>query len=51
MLANCLLFAFILYYCIRLITSHFSGTEVEAPQKFFLRAILSSIQITFLQLV
>lgn len=43
MLANCLLFAFALYYCIRLIISHFSGTEVESPQKFFLRAILTAI--------
>ena len=45
MLANCLLFAFILYYCIRLITSHFSGAEVESPQKFFLRAILSAVLV------
>lgn len=43
MLANCLLFAFLLYYCIRLITSHFSGTEVESPGRFFLRAILAAI--------
>lgn len=41
MLANCLLFAFILYYCIRLVTSHFSGAEVEPPNRFFLRAILA----------
>ena len=45
MLANCLLFAFILYYCIRLITSHFSGTEVEPPNRFFLRAILTVILV------
>lgn len=43
MLSNCLLFAFILYYCIRLITSHFSGTEVEAPDKFFMRTILAAV--------
>lgn len=43
MLSNCLLFAFILYYCVRLITSHFSGTEVEYPQQFFLRIILAAI--------
>lgn len=43
MLSNCLLFAFILYYCIRLIISHFSGTEIESPQRFFLRAILAAI--------
>lgn len=43
MLSNCLLFAFILYYCIRLITSRFSGIEVEYPQQFFLRVILAAI--------
>lgn len=42
-LSNCLLFAFILYYCIRIITSKFSGTEIEYPHQFFLRAILSAI--------
>lgn len=45
MLANCLLFAFILYYCIRLITSHFSGSEIEPPNRFFLRAILAAILV------
>ena len=43
LLANCLLFAFILYYCIRLITSHFSGAEIESPSRFFLRAILTVV--------
>lgn len=43
MLANCLLFAFILYYCIKLITSHFAGNEIESPSRFFLRAILAGI--------
>lgn len=43
MLSNCLLFAFILYYCIRLITTKFSGTEIEAPHQFFLRTILAAI--------
>ncbi len=43
MLSNCILVAFVLYYCIRLITSHFSGTEVEPPNRFFLRVILSVI--------
>ena len=43
MLSNCLLFAFILYYCIRLITSKFSGAEIEYPQQFFLRIILAAI--------
>lgn len=41
LLANSLLFVFVLYYCIRLITAHFSGTEVEPPNRFFLRAILA----------
>lgn len=43
MLSNCLLFAFILYYCIRIITSKFTGSELEYPHQFFLRAILASI--------
>ena len=43
LLANCLLFAFILYYCIRLITSRFSGNEIESPGRFFFRAILAAI--------
>lgn len=43
MLSNCLLFAFILYYCIRLITTRFSGTEIEAPNQFFLRTVLAVI--------
>lgn len=43
MLSNCLLFAFILYYCIRIITSKFSGTEIEYPHQFFLRTILAAI--------
>ena len=43
MLANCLLFAFILYYCIRLLISHFTGNDVESPSRFFLRIILSAV--------
>lgn len=42
-LANCLLIAFVLYYCIRLITSQFSGAENESPGRFFLRVIISAI--------
>lgn len=42
-IANCLLFAFILYYCIRLITSYFTGNEVESPLRFILRTILAAI--------
>lgn len=42
-LANCLLFAFVLYYCIRLLTAQFSGTENESPGRFFLRVIISAI--------
>lgn len=43
MLANCLLLAFAIYYCIRLISSHYSGHEVESPIKFLTRTILATI--------
>lgn len=43
MLSNCLIFAFILYYCIRLIISHFSGSEIESPHQFIMRAIIVTI--------
>lgn len=39
-LANSLIFAFILYYAIRLLLAHFSGNVVESPYKFFIKAIL-----------
>ncbi len=43
MLANCILFAFVLYYCVRMFISHFSGNEVESPSRFLLRIILSAL--------
>ena len=43
MLSNCLLVAFVLYYCTRLISSHYSGTEIESPGRFFLRITIATI--------
>ncbi len=43
MLANCLVFAFILYYCIRLLVSHFTGNEVESPGRFLLRIVFATV--------
>ena len=42
-LANCLLFAFVLYYSARLIISHFSGNTVDPPYKFFIKTIIIAI--------
>ena len=47
MLANCILFAFVLYYCTRLLISHFSGVEIEPPSKFILRVLLSAFAMNF----
>lgn len=42
-LANCLLFAFILYYSARLLISHFNGNSLDPPYKFFIKAVLITI--------
>lgn len=42
-LANSLIFAFVLYYSIRLLLSHFSGNNIESPHKFFIKAIIVAI--------
>lgn len=39
-LANSLIFAFVIYYSIRLLLSHFNGTIVESPHKFFIKAVI-----------
>ena len=39
-LANSLIFAFILYYSIRLILSHFTENSVDPPYKFFIKAVI-----------
>lgn len=46
-LANALLFAFILYYAVRLMTSNFSGQAVESPYQFIIRAIFVAIFMNF----
>ena len=46
-LANALLFAFILYYAVRLILTLYSGQAVESPYQFLLRAIFVAILMNF----
>lgn len=46
-LANCLLFAFVLYYAIRLFLSKFSGNIIDSPYKFFIKAVLVAITMNF----
>lgn len=43
LLANSLLIAFVLYYCIRLVFSYYTGTETESPLRFLVRLVLFSI--------
>lgn len=42
-LANCLLFAFVLYYSVRLMISHFTGNSVDPPYKFFIKTVIIAI--------
>ncbi len=46
-LANCLLTAFVLYYVARLMLSHFTGTNIESPWKFFIKAIFAYILMNY----
>lgn len=46
-LANCLLTALVLYYCLRLIFSHFTGTQVEHPGRFLLKTIVIAIFMNY----
>ena len=39
-LANLLITAFVLYYCGRLIISHFTGNSIDSPYKFFIRTLI-----------
>lgn len=40
-LANCLFTAFVLYYCIRLLISHLSGSNIESPREIFYKSRIS----------
>lgn len=46
-LANCLLTAFVLYYSIRLLLSHFNGNRIDSPYKFFIKTIIIAIIMNF----
>ncbi len=47
LLANCLFSAFVLYYAARLIISQLTGTNVESPNKFFMRAFLTGVAMNY----
>lgn len=46
-LANCVLTAFILYYALRLMISHFVGFHIDPPYKFFIKTIFIAIFMNF----
>lgn len=46
-LANALLFAFLIYYGVKLLISSYSGENIESPYKFFLRLFLVAIFMNF----
>ena len=46
-IANSLLFGFSLYYCFKLLFSHFSYVEIEKPYQFILKLLIFGICINF----
>lgn len=46
-IANCLLFGFSLYYCFKLLFSHFSYVEIEKPYQFIFKLLIFGICINF----
>jgi hypothetical protein len=42
-LSNALLVSFVLYYCVKLMFSHYIGNETEPPYKFFLKSVIYAI--------
>lgn len=46
-IANCLLFGFSLYYCFKLLFSHFSYIEIEKPYQFIFKLLIFGICINF----
>lgn len=47
LLANSLFTAFVLYYAARLIIANLTSTQIEAPSKFFMRALLAGITMNY----
>ena len=47
LLANCLLTAFVLYYCIRLLISHLTNCNIESIGIFFIKAIFAAIFMNY----
>lgn len=46
-IANSLLVGFVLYYCVKLMLSHYSGVGVEKPYQFLAKALLCAVCINF----
>ena len=46
-IANALLIGFVIYYCVRLSTSYFSGNNIEKPYQFLTKIIIVTICINF----
>ena len=42
-IANALILAYLLYYCVKLFLSYYSGTQVERPYQFIFKLILCAI--------
>lgn len=45
LIANSLLFAFALYYCIKLLYANFSATQIESPYQFLFKLLIFGIAI------
>ena len=45
-IANALILAYLLYYCVKLFLSYYSGTQVQRPYQFIFKLILCAIIIT-----
>lgn len=46
-IANSLLFGFLLYYCFKLLISHFSYLEIEKPHQFIFKLLIFGICLNF----
>lgn len=44
-IANSILIGFVLYYCVKLILSHYTSTNIEKPYQFIIKTIIFAISI------
>lgn len=47
LLANCLFTAFVLYYAAKLMIAQVSGSSIESPPRFFIRAFLTGVTMNY----